>query len=182
MTEREPDDCVELMREATRLRFENPGEAQQLYREAVQRSRKRGSRRTLIRALKGLGQIARDLRTNDLALHLYEEAVTLCRAEDDQLLLAHTVRHLGDIHSDMRRDDLAELCYAEARAIYRGHTETSVLDLANAVRPYALLKENAGQVDEAKRLWAEARDLYAAANVAEGVKGCSRHLSLLERH
>jgi len=182
MNERDPDDCVELMREANHLRFENPGEAQRLYHEAVQLSRKRGSRRTLIRALKGLGQIARDLRTNDLALRLYEEAVTLCRAEDDPLLLAHTVRHLGDIHSDLRRDDLAQPCYEEALAIYRGHTEASILDRANAIRPYALLKENAGAIDEAKHLWSEARDLYAAANVAEGVKECSRHVSLLDRH
>ena len=180
MTEREPDDCVELMREATRLRFENPGEAQRLYREAVEHFRQRGSRRKLIQALKGLGQIARDLRTNDLALRLYDEAVTLCRAEHDALLLAHTVRHLGDIHSDMRRNDLAQPCYEEALAIYRAHAGASILDLANAVRPYALLKENTGADDEAKRLWAEARDLYASANVAEGVKECSRHVSLLD--
>jgi len=108
MNERQPDDSAELMREATRLRFENPGEAQRLYREAVEHFRQHGSRRKLIQALKGLGQIARDLRTNDLALRLYDEAVTLCRTEHDALLLAHTVRHLGDIHADMWRNDLAQ--------------------------------------------------------------------------
>lgn len=170
------------MREANRLRFENPGEAQGLYREAVERSRNGGSRRNLIRALKGLGQIARDLRVNDLALRLYDEAVMLCRAEGDEILLAHTVRHLGDIHSDLRRDDLAQPCYEEALVIYRASSETSTLDLANAVRPYALLKENSGAIEEAKQLWAEARDLYTAANVAEGMKECSRHVSLLDHH
>lgn len=162
------------------MRFENPGEAQRLYGEAVERSRQHGSRRKLIQALKGLGQIARDMRMNDSALRLYDEATTLCRAENDALLLAHTVRHLGDIHCDMDRDDLAQPCYEEALAIYRAQAGTSVLELANAVRPYALLKENAGAHAEAKRLWAEARDLYAAAKVPEGVKECSRHVSLLE--
>ena len=170
------------MREANRLRFENPAEAQRLYLKAVERSRTGGSRRTLIQALKGLGQIARDLRVNDLALRLYDEAVMLCRTEGDAMLLAHTVRHLGDIHSDMRREDLAQPCYEEALVIYRARSETSTLEFANAVRPYALLKENSGSIEEAKQLWAEARDLYAAANVAEGMKECSRHLSLLNHH
>ncbi len=173
--------CVELMREAYRLRFENPEQAQQLYCEAIESFRNGSSRLTLIQALKGMGQIARDLRKNDLALRVYEEAVTLCRAERDQLLLAHTVRHLGDIHSEMRRHDLAEPCYEEALAIYRTHARASLLDRANAVRPYALLKENGGAMDEAKQLWTEAKDLYAAANVPEGVKDCSRHLNILHQ-
>ena len=180
MSGRNVDDSVELMSEARRLRFEDPAEAQRLFEKAVEESRKQGPPRKLIHALKGLGQIARDLHANDLALRLYQEAVSLCRNENDVLLLAHTIRHVGDIHQDMKQHDLAAQCYEEALAIYRSHQETSILDLANAVRPFALLKEHAGAIDEAKHMWAEARDLYAAANVTEGVKECSRRLSLLE--
>jgi tetratricopeptide (TPR) repeat protein len=168
------------MSEAHRLRFENPAESKRMFEEAVELSRKQGPPRKLIHALKGLGQIARDLRANDVALRLYQEAVSLCRNEDELLLLAHTIRHVGDIHQDMKQQDLAAQCYEEALAIYRSHQETSNLDLANAVRPFALLKERAGAIHEAKLMWAEARDLYLAAKVPEGVKECSRRLTLLE--
>jgi tetratricopeptide (TPR) repeat protein len=180
MSDQNVDNSTELMSEAWRLRFENPAEARRLFEKAVEQSRRPGSTRNLIKALKGLGQIARDLHANDLALRLYQEAAGLCRKEADALLLAHTIRHVGDIHQDMKRDDLAAPCYEEALAIYRSHHETSKLDLANAVRPFALLKESAGAISEAKQMWVEARDLYAAASVPEGVKECSRHLTLLE--
>jgi tetratricopeptide (TPR) repeat protein len=137
-------------------------------------------RRQLIQGLKGLGQIERDLNKGDAALAFYEEAVALCREHGDALLLAHTVRHLGDIHQDAGRDDSAAPCYHEALSIYRSHKETSPLDLANAVRPFALHKERVGQVEEAKRLWAEARDLYGVANVSQGVAESSRRLARLE--
>lgn len=174
------DDVVELLREANRLRFERPHDAHRLYAEALERSRQAGMKRELIRALKGLGQIERDLDNGAAALALYEEAAALCRKEGDALMLAHTVRHLGDIHQEGGRDDLAEPCYNEALSIYRRENETLPLDLANTIRPFALLKENAGEVEEAKRLWAEARDLYAVANVAQGVAESSRRLARLE--
>ena len=180
MSDQDSDDSAELMRKANTLRFEHPAEARRLYGEAAEQARQHGSCQQLIQALKGLGQIARDLRANDLALRLYEEAVALCRKENQALLLAHTIRHVGDLHQDMKRDDLAAPCYEEALEIYRSHAETRTLDLANAVRPFALLKEHAGAIDEAKQLWTEARDLYASANVQAGVKECSRHLSILE--
>ena len=180
MIDEQSDTSAELMRQASRLRFENPREAHRLYSDAVECSRRNGSRRKLIQALKGVGQIARDLRLNPAALGFYREAVELCRQEGDPLLLAHTVRHLGDIHQDMNHDNLAEPCYQEALTIYRSNPSTSTLDLANAVRPFAILQEAFGRVDEAKLLWAEARDLYAGANVDEGVKECARRLSRLE--
>jgi tetratricopeptide (TPR) repeat protein len=126
-----------------------------------------------------LGQVERDAGNSSSALSLYEEAVMHCRVAGDALLLAHTVRHVGDIHQDMKRDDLAEPCYREALGIYRS-SEPDRLDLANAIRPLALLKENAGEIAEAKQLWAEARDLYAVSKVPQGVEECTRRLKLLE--
>src|SRR5262249_3458358 len=146
MSDQGENDATELMQTAARLRFADPDTAQRLYQEAAERFRRSGSRRKLIQALKGLGQIARDLRGNIAALRYYEEAVDLCRKEDDELLLAHTVRHLGDIHHELKRDDLAEPCYQEALAIYRANKQASTLDLANAVRPFAVLQEAAGRI------------------------------------
>jgi hypothetical protein len=76
--------------------------------------------------------------------------------------------------------EFAEPCYVEALALYRssGHTAPS-LDLANAIRPLAILRERVGNVDEAILLWREARDLYLAVNVRAGVAECSKHLDQL---
>jgi tetratricopeptide (TPR) repeat protein len=174
------DEVIQLMHEANRLRFERPLEAHRLYTDAIERCRHGGLRRELIQALKGLGQIDRDLNNGNEALRLYEEAVTICREGGEALMLAHTVRHVGDIHQDAGRNKLAEPCYHEALSIYRRHAETLPLDLANTIRPLAILKEIAGEFEEASRLWAEARDLYAAENVTQGVAESSRWLARLQ--
>lgn len=171
---------VALVEEARQARLENkPGEARDRLTAAVALSRQTGTRSDLVVALKALGQIERDSGRGDVALPLYEEAVALCRAAGDPIKLAHTVRHVGDIHREAGRFDLAEPCYLEALALYRANEQTRPLDLANAIRPLAILKGDAGEYGEAVRLFEEARDLYGAANVAEGVAGCSKHIARL---
>ena len=176
------DAVVTLMQRADRARGEHRlPDAHRDLLEAVALCRHTGTRRDLVRALKGLGQIERDLKRGDAALALYEEAVVICRGEDDALALAHTLRHLGDIHRDAGRTELAGTCYREALAIYRDHEQTSPLDLANAIRPLAILKDQSGDVEEAIRLWKEARDLYAAVDVGAGVAESSARLARLTR-
>lgn len=169
------------MTAANRARLEDrPADAHRDYAAAVELCRQSGARTELIRALKGLGQIERDLDRGPAALPLYQEAVAICREEGDALSLAHTVRHVGDIHQDLRQAGLAEPCYVEAIALYRNDEQTEPLDLANAIRPLAILKDAGGETEEAKLLWAEARDLYAVANVPDGVAESSRRLDRLE--
>jgi tetratricopeptide (TPR) repeat protein len=147
--------------------------------EAVALSRKAGDELDLANALTALGQIERDLHHNDAALKNYEEAVTIYRKKGDVLKLAHTIRHVGDIHRHERRASQAEPCYREALNLYRGDPTTAPLDLANALRGFAMLKDDSAEFLQAKPLWEEARDLYAAVGVQEGVAESSRRLALL---
>ena len=173
-----PDDADGLLKRAAVARRENrPDDSHRDLVQAVALCRQSGRRRELVQALKALGQIERDLGNREAALPLYEEAVALCRKDDDLLALAHTVRHLGDIHREAGRADLAEPCLLEALAIYRGHARTERLDLANAIRPLAILRDESGDVDEARRLWTEARDLYAKVGVEVGAVECARRLA-----
>lgn len=174
------DSIVAMLQEASRLRFERPQEALRLYAAAASHARQDGRRREWIQALKGQGQIERDIGQSDLSLALYEEAASLCREESDPLLLAHTLRHVADLHQDAERHELALLFYREALEIYRKQTDTNLLDLANTIRPLAALKEITGEFVEAKRLWQEAKELYAASNIPSGVDECSRRLARLE--
>jgi tetratricopeptide (TPR) repeat protein len=148
--------------------------------EAVDLCRQTQDQLRLARSLAALGQIERDKGNSGAALQHYEEAAAIYCAEGDALKLAHTMRHVGDIHQDAGRLKLAEPCYTEALAIYRAHKETPPLDLANAIRGMALLREATGERAQAKALWEEARGLYAAVNVEAGVKESIRRIALLQ--
>lgn len=171
-----------LMEEAIRARLD--GRLLDAHRglvEALAINRNASDRRGMVQALKGLAQVERDLGRAEIARPLYEEAITLCRSEDEPLQLAHTVRHLGDTHQDLGHPELAERCYREALVIYRGDTRTAPLDLANTLRPLAMLYEGLGRSAQAIELWTEARDLYDALGVSAGVAESRDHLSALGR-
>ncbi len=151
----------ELVREGKRVRFTHPDDARDYFAQAAAMARSSDARRELVEALKGIAQIDRDFARRGEALPSYDEAVALCREIGDPLLLAHTLRHLGDLHHDDGRDDLAEPLYDEALALYRA-SHAPPLDLANALRSLALIKDS-------EELWEEAHQLYVTANVPPGI-------------
>jgi tetratricopeptide (TPR) repeat protein len=108
-------------------------------------------------------------------------AVVRARTGDDPLRLAHRVRHLGDAYSYAGRPASAEPCYVEALSIYRRHERTRPLDLANAIRSFAVLKHQVGATEQAQSLWQEAHDLYVALNTSAGVAESAARLALLAR-
>ena len=156
-----------------------PDDAKRFFAEAIDLSRQEDDQDTLARALAGLGQIERDLGNRNRALEFCEESVAVCRTLNDPQLLAHTVRHLADILRGLGDSSLAETHYKEALQIYREHSETKPLDLANTLRGYALLKTERLATRDAQTLWQEAKDLYASLDVEAGVKESERQLSLL---
>lgn len=147
--------------------------------EAVAICREVGAQHELVHALRKLGHVEQEMGRNDATRALYEEAVSISRRHGDTLLLAHSVRHLGDIHRQLGCVEAAQACYDEALALYRNHEQPSKLDFANAIAPMAILKEDTGAVEEAKKLWQAARDLYDEANVQDGAAECSRRLARL---
>ena len=152
-------------------------DARQSFTDAVAAARGAGNDIDLVLALKGLGQVERDLGRGESALALYEEAAELCLANEDLDGLAHTLRHLGDLHQDAGNWSPADEYYLQALALYRRDDTVAPLDLANALRPLAQLRERLGDAGSAQPLWREARALYLAAGVAEGAAECERHLT-----
>ena len=182
--------AANLVRQALRARgntfARQENELRQLYArlhkdlvEAVRLARTSADKPVLVKALKALGQIERDASHAQESLALYEEAVAVCRIIGDPLALAHTVRHVGDLYLSAGRPALAEPCFDEALALYRADDATAPLDLANAIRPYALLKEELGLAAEARALWRETRSLYAQVSIDVGVEECDAHLAAL---
>jgi tetratricopeptide (TPR) repeat protein len=170
-----------LLTEATRARLEQRfGDAKRDLTEAVASTRKSKDQRRLARALAALGQIERDLHNDEVALRLYEEAAEIYRGLNDTLKFAHALRHVADILREMKRLPSAATAYAESLRIYHDHEDTQLLDLANAVRGLALLKEALGANEEARALWEEAGILYAEVNVESGVAESARRMVLLQ--
>ncbi len=170
-----------LIKQALQARRDNrPDDAKRHLVEAGALCREGGERAELARALADLGQIERDLHHNNAALRHYEEAVAIYRADGNPLKLAHTIRHVADIQRHEGNHPVAETCYGEALRIYRAHPETPPLDLANALRGWALLKEAAGEVQEARAQWQEAGKLYADVHVEAGVAESKRRMELLK--
>jgi tetratricopeptide (TPR) repeat protein len=174
------EEAVKLMNRADCARREHRlADAERDLSEAVGLCRAEGARRELAQALQRLAQIKRDLGHGGAARPLYEQAVAIYREQGGALELAHTIRHLGDVHRHEGHAKLAEDCYLEALALYRNQQGTLPVDLANAIRPLAIVRDDAGEVEEARRLWEEARELYAGVNVEAGVAECSARLARL---
>ncbi len=155
-------------------------DAEGLFAESERLCREAADQPRLARSLTGLGQIARDLNDPARALRHYREAAAIYRNLENAPAFAHTIRHVGDIlrHHDGSLKQARE-CYEEALTIYRGDSGTSRLDLANAIRGLALLNGEAGESEQAKSLWHEARSLYNALNVQAGVLESDRQIERL---
>jgi tetratricopeptide (TPR) repeat protein len=171
-----------LLDQAQQARRERrSGDARLHLQEAVRLCRENTEQLLLARALTGLGQIERDLSNPAEALRAYQEAAMLYRNAGEDLKYAHAIRHAGDIYREEKLPGPAEPCYRAALEIYRSHAEPHPLDVANAIRGYALLKEETGDTLEALALWKEARELYAKVQVEAGVAESTRRIALLER-
>jgi tetratricopeptide (TPR) repeat protein len=116
-----------------------------------------------------------------LARQYYIDAAKLHREEGSILAYAHAIRHVADIHREEKNPASAKPLYEEVLEIYRSNLDTKLLDLANTVRPYALLIEEEGDFVRALTLWEEARNLYRSLRIDQGVTECSRHISHLQR-
>lgn len=144
--------------------------------QALSLCREAGMSAAAIPVLKALAQIDRDLGNLYAAIAGYTEAIVLCREAGDSLVLAHTLRHLGDVQAELAKNAPAGACYAEAMALYRSDPAAPALDVANALRSYALWHDFTGLPEAARPLWAEAQALYQACGVAAGASECAARL------
>lgn len=115
----------------------------------------------------------------DDAIRTYESVIGILRDTGHRLRLAHAIRHLGDIHRGRRDAEAAAPCYVEAIEIYRSESDARVLDVANAFRGFALLKQQMEANAEAAVLWQQASDLYARCEVWQGVANSRGQLAML---
>jgi tetratricopeptide (TPR) repeat protein len=161
-----PESLLEKARIAKKER--QPEEAAELFRKALTEwGNDDGAMRASL--YEELAYVERNLRDLETSQRHYRQASEIYRSLDNPLKAAHTIRHAADILREQKKLDEAGPLYAESLAIYRRHKDTPPLDLANAIRGFALLKEQVGNCKDALSLWLEARDLYELRGIAAGV-------------
>jgi len=159
-------------------------DAKDCFKRAADAMRNAGDKSLLADALCGLGQIERDQGNGKAALECYSEAVGLRRSGGDTPALAHAIRHVADILREQESAAKAAPYYEKAISIYRSHPETVPLDLANAIRGFALLKASSASpgtqgAEQALLLWQEAAGLYEQAGVSAGIEECRQQIAFL---
>ena len=125
------------------------------------------------------GRQARKEGKLSMARAHYAEAAKIFREQKDTLAYAHTIRHIADMYQQESSLSEAKPLYEEVLELYRSNLGTILLDLANTVRPYALLNESLGNTGFARTLWEEARQLYASLRLHVGVSECEEHIRRL---
>lgn len=172
---------AELRKRATQARLlQRRDDARRDLQEAVAQARANGDHAELALALNALGQIERDDGHLVDAMACYEEIIALQLEQAHPLAVAHAIRHLGDIHRENDCPEVAGLCYQEALGVYSSNAATPPLDFANALRSFAIHKQEAGECAAATQLWQATREIYAALGIDAGVKECERRLGDLE--
>ena len=126
-----------------------------------------------------LAYVERNVRDQESSQEHYRQAGEIYRSLGNPLKTANTIRHAADLLREQKRLDEAEVLYVESLEIYRRQKDTPPLDLANAIRGFALLKEDVGDRKEALSLWLEARDLYQLTGIEAGVSESDRRIGLL---
>jgi tetratricopeptide (TPR) repeat protein len=169
-----------LMEHGRAARGENRlADAQELFAQAVAECRYVEDPRLLATALKALGQVERDLQHPAAAIKCYAQAAAIYEELSDNLPLAHSVRHIADILREQKRAAEAEHAYNQALEIYRPSPEALPLDVADAVRGLALLKDGAGAQEDALLLWQEACHYYTEAGAAARISECQASIAFL---
>lgn len=169
---------VESLQEANSARREgNADLAKQAFQHAFEASKFSGDALGRLFALKGLAQLERDGGRPGKAVEFLAEAVQLAQEAGDLRLQAHTLRHYAEALMETEHLEIAAPVFSEALELYRGLPDVSSLELANALRPAALLYELLAQHGEAQNLWREARELYARSELKAGVVECDKGLS-----
>ncbi|MEJ2541536.1 MAG: hypothetical protein P8188_16485 [Gemmatimonadota bacterium] len=174
---------VDLVKEAVAARRSGDAAgAEAAAREALARARSTpgaAGRDALIVALSVAARLDRDAGRLDEATQRYAEAAEICRRDPVSPRLPHVLRHLGMLQ--LRAGNLlaATSCCEEALALRRTQPETPPLEMANTLRPLALVREAERRNAEAVQYWREAGSLYATAGVASGVDECRRRLAAL---
>jgi tetratricopeptide (TPR) repeat protein len=172
-----PESLLEEGREAKRPH--RPKEAQSLFTKALDESRTSDDRALRATLYAELAYVERTLGELEHAKTHYLLAAGTYRELEQPLQSAHKARHTADILREQGKRDESGRLYAEVLEIYRANADAIRLDVANAIRGFALLKTQMGADRDAIALWEEAREMYRSENIEAGIEESTRQIESL---
>ena len=160
-------------------RAQNLKEAHRLTEQA-QNLCKKGEFNLLGRIFHIYMQLELDQHNLDKALAYGKKSSEFYKENNDLDKVAHSTRHIADLQRKLGKINDSLQSYTEAITIYKTNAEVNTLDLANALRGYALALAKNNKIDEAISAWEEAREIYEANNIQEGIDEASSELKSLK--
>ena len=115
-------------------------------------------------------QIAADQDQWELAAEYGWKAIEYYKNASEPLKTAHALRHQADIMCHLDCGIEAHALYQKALELYRHNEKTATIDLANALRAFALNLVDMGLKNKAKEMWQETAKLYAKIGLSDGVE------------
>lgn len=169
----------EFLEKAQKARKEGNPEVANVYLKEALDKMELINNQELAKVYNLLAQIARDQGNSEEAIRWYEKRLAIHETQGKPLRQAHAIRHIADIQYEQDELDKSEENYKKALEIYRSTKGHSKLDLANALRGYALLLEARNHKVLADQQWREAKNLYWELGIEAGVQECMLHLNSL---
>jgi len=127
-----------------------------------------------------LANIYFDLGSNKRSLESYQDALTIAELDSEPEQIAHITQHIADVEREIGDLKSSLSHYEKVLAYYRSNMNKYGLNMANAMRGFALLKEKMVDYADAKSLWNEAKSIYEKYKISDGVKECLARLKKLE--
>lgn len=124
-------------------------------------------------------QISFDQQSFDKALGYNISSVGHYKKTKNQSKIAHSIRHLADVQFQLGQLNKAEKNYQLSINLYRT-IGSSHLDLANALRGFAILLEKKDKLREAKKVWEETKELYQKCDIVAGIQEADDKLENLK--
>ena len=112
------------------------------------------------------------------ALELCQQSLGYYKKATNSDKIAHSTRHIADLERHLGNNESSELNSRIAIGIYKANPETYKGDLAKALGGFGELLEKRKKIKEAISVWKEAKDLYKACNIKEGVDAINQKLDI----
>jgi len=133
------------------------------------------------RAFHILAQFEADQDEYKNALNYYQQSLAFYQKTDLQDKVAHSLRHVADTFYSLNNIEEARSQYESVIEIYHSQENTNDVDIANALRGYALVLEKQNEKVAAAKEWATILSIYEKYNLQAGIKEAKQKITRLEK-
>lgn len=133
------------------------------------------------RAFHILAQFEADQDEYKTALNYYQQSLAFYEKTPFKDKVAHSLRHVADTFYSLNEIEEARSRYENVLEIYSAQEETNDVDMANALRGYALVLEKQDEKAAAVKEWSTILTIYEKYNLKSGITEAKSKIDQLEK-